>query len=52
MEFLKAGGDVYLFCDPVEDFRRILDAVRRGYLPEERVRDAAYRVLRLKEKLG
>ncbi|MBQ9503033.1 MAG: hypothetical protein IJU70_12825 [Lentisphaeria bacterium] len=52
VEFLKAGGDVYLFADPVEDFRRILDAVHRGYLSEERVRDAAYRVLRLKEKLA
>ena len=52
VEFLKAGGDVYLFSDPVEDFHRILDAVHRGYLSEERVRDAAYRVLRLKEKLS
>ena len=52
VEFLKAGGDVYLFSDAVDDFHRILDAVRRGYLSEERVRDAAYRVLRLKEKLS
>ncbi len=51
VEFLKAGGDVFLFADPVLDFKRILDAVRSGYLPEARVRDAACRVLRLKEML-
>ena len=51
VEFLKAGGDVFLFADPVQDFQRILDAVQSGYLTEERVRDAAFRVLSLKEKL-
>ena len=51
VEFLRAGGDVFLFADPVKDFRRILDAVRSGYLSEERVRDAAARMLALKDKL-
>ena len=51
VEFLRAGGDVFLFADPVEDFRRILEAVHSGRLAESRVRDAACRVLRLKEKL-
>lgn len=50
VEFLKAGGDVFLFADAVNDPGRILEAVRSGYLPEARVRDAAYRILRLKEK--
>ena len=51
VEFLRAGGDVFLFADPVKDFQSILRAVRSGYLSEERVHDAAGRMLQLKEKL-
>ncbi len=49
VEFLKAGGDMLLYPLP-EDYDRILEAVRTGEISMERLRDAAGRVLRLKEK--
>jgi len=51
IEFLRAGGDLVLF--PYDnDLDNLLSALKSGYLPRERLRDAARRVLKLKEKLG
>ncbi len=52
VEFIKAGGDVFLFAEPVEDYKRILAAVKSGRLSESRIYDAAKRVLTLKALLG
>lgn len=52
VEFIRAGGDVYLFAHPVDEFRRLLEALRTGYLPEERVWVSARRVLTLKAAVG
>ncbi len=49
VEFLKAGGDFILFPEP-EEHQRLMDAVRSGELPLERLKDAAIRVLKLKEQ--
>ncbi|MCC5846757.1 MAG: hypothetical protein JJU29_01580 [Verrucomicrobia bacterium] len=51
VRFIAAGGDVYLFARPGKDHGLILEAVRRGRLSEARVREAADRVLALKEWL-
>lgn len=51
VEFLRAGGDFVLF--PYKnDLNNIMDALKSGYLPRERLLDAVRRVLRLKVKLG
>ncbi len=49
IEFLKAGGDLILFPEP-DEHKRIIEAVKSGELPIERVKDAAIRILKLKEK--
>lgn len=49
---IKAGCDVYLFPETVQDYERLLQAVKEGRLPEERVWDAARRVLELKARLN
>ena len=49
---IKAGCDVYLFPETVQDYDRLLQAVKEGRLSEERVRDAARRVLELKARLN
>jgi beta-glucosidase-like glycosyl hydrolase len=51
VEFLRAGGDLVLFPEK-EDHKRILEALKSGYLERERLVDAAERVVKLKEKLG
>ncbi len=51
VEFLRAGGDFVLFPEK-NDFDRILNALRSGYLERERLVDAAERVVTLKKKLG
>lgn len=52
VECIKAGCDVYLFPETLEDYARLLDAVKDGRLSEERVRGAARRVLELKARLN
>jgi len=52
VESIKAGIDVYLFPDTVDDYRRIVNAVRSGDLPESRLRDATRRVLEAKAWLN
>ena len=49
VEFVKAGGDVLLF-PTVEYFRSVKEAVLSGEIPMERIRDAATRVLKMKER--
>ena len=48
--YFKAGGDMLLFPE-VEDHQRLVDAVKSGEIPIERMRDAATRCLKLKEKV-
>ncbi len=49
LRFLKSGGDMILFPEPT-DYDVILGAIKSGELPLERLKDAALRVLKLKEK--
>jgi len=51
VEFLRAGGDFVLFPEK-DDHERILEALHSGYLPRERLIDAAERVVSLKKKVG
>jgi len=48
---INAGIDLYLDAKPDVDYPALLSAVRTGRLPEERVQDAARRVLSLKARL-
>ena len=50
ISFFKAGGDMMLFPEP-EDHKRLVDAVHSGELSIERMRDAATRCLKMKEKV-
>ena len=49
VEFIKAGGDLVLFPEP-EQYDYLVKAVKSGEIPMERIKDAVYRVMRLKEK--
>lgn len=51
VEFLRAGGDLVLFPE-INDHKHILNALRSGYLPRERLLDAVRHVMKLKDKLG
>ena len=48
---INAGIDLYLDTKPDVDYPALLAAVRDGRLPEERVKEAARRVLSLKARL-
>lgn len=50
VSFFKAGGDMMLFPE-AEDHKRLVDAVKSGELPIERLRDAATRCIKMKEKV-
>ena len=52
IQSIKAGVDVYLFPDTFKDYERLLQAVTEGRLSEERVRQAARRVLEMKARLN
>ena len=53
IDALLAGCDMLLMPpDPVATYEAILQAVASGRLPEARVREAASRVLKAKERLG
>jgi len=52
VQTIKAGMDVYLFPETLDDYERLLQAVKQGTLSEERVFDAARRVLELKARLN
>jgi beta-N-acetylhexosaminidase len=49
---ILAGSDIYLFADPRQDFRLLLQAVRSGRLPMEQVDLCVRRVLEMKACLG
>ena len=51
VRFIKAGGDLMLFAKP-DDFTSIKNAVKDGVIPIERLKDAAVRVLSLKNSIG
>lgn len=50
-EFIRAGGDMALFALPV-DFDRLKAAYESGSLPLERIKEAVFRVLRMKAQAG
>ncbi|MBS3786192.1 MAG: hypothetical protein KGY57_05205 [Gammaproteobacteria bacterium] len=52
IQFVEAGGDVYLFADPERDYQRLLKAFESGRITEERIRESASRIIHLKEQLG
>ena len=52
LQNILSGSDVVLFCEPREDFRRLLAAARDGRLPLARIDQSARRVLELKARLG
>lgn len=52
VESIKAGIDVYLFPNTVEDYHHLVKAVQQGDLSEERLREAAQRVLEAKAWLN
>jgi len=52
VQCIKAGCDVYLFPETLPDYERLLAAVKDGRLAEERVWEAARRVLELKARLN
>lgn len=52
VETIKSGMDVYLFPEAIDDYERLLNAVKTGDLSEERVVDATRRVLELKARLN
>lgn len=49
---IKAGCDVYLFPETIQDYERLLTAVKDERLSEARVWDATRRVLELKARLN
>ena len=52
VQCIESGVDVYLFPETREDFERLIQAVEQGRLAEDRVRQAARRVLELKARLN
>lgn len=52
VQCIKAGLDMYLFPETPKDFEQLIQAVEQGRLPEERVRQAARRVLEMKARLN
>jgi beta-N-acetylhexosaminidase len=49
VSFFKAGGDLMLFPRP-EEHGYLVNAVKSGEIPVERIKDAALRCLKLKQK--
>ena len=52
VQCINAGLDVYLFPETLKDFERLIQAVEQKRLSEERVRQAARRVLEMKARLN
>lgn len=53
VEIIRAGNDMILFSNnPEVHFAAVLDAVRSGYITQQRFTDAVTRVLGLKARLG
>ena len=49
VSYIKAGGDLLLFPEACE-YDYLVEAVKSGEIPMERIRDAVYRVMKLKER--
>lgn len=49
---ILSGSDVFLFADPIRDFRRLLTAVNDGRLSRARLDQSVRRVLEMKARLG
>lgn len=49
---IASGIDMYLNADPEHDFDRLLQGVKDGRVSEERIQDAARRVLEMKARLN
>ena len=49
---IAAGSDSVLFCDPVLDYQRLLDALKKGLITEEQVETGARRIIELKASLN
>ena len=49
VEFIKAGGDMVLFPEP-DDNKRLINAVKSGELPLERIKDAVFRIIGMKDR--
>jgi beta-N-acetylhexosaminidase len=52
LQNILSGSDMVLFCDPREDFRRLMAAVQDGRLHESRIDQSVQRVLEMKARLG
>jgi beta-N-acetylhexosaminidase len=52
VECIAAGADVYLNADPEHDFDRLMRGVHDGRISEERIYEAARRVLEMKARLN
>ncbi|MBI1294692.1 hypothetical protein GC175_07005 [bacterium] len=52
VESIASGIDIYLNADPEHDYDRLLQAVHTGRVSEERIYDAARRVLEMKARLN
>lgn len=50
VSYIKAGGDLLLFPEACE-YDYLVEAVKSGEIPMERIRDAVYRVMKLKERV-
>jgi len=49
---ILAGSDVFLFAEPREDYQLLLNAVKKGRITEERLKESARRMLEMKARLG
>jgi beta-N-acetylhexosaminidase len=49
---IAAGSDSVLFCDPVLDYQRLLEALKKGLISEEQVENSARRIIELKASLN
>ncbi len=49
---IQTGSDMVLFAKPTEDFQALRTAVHNGVLSEERIHEAAERILEMKRQLG
>ena len=49
---IAAGSDSILFCDPVLDYQRLLEALKKGLITEEQVENSARRIIELKASLN
>lgn len=49
---IASGSDSVLFCDAVQDYQRLLSALKKGLISEEQVENSARRIIELKASLN